>query len=362
MGKMKKPHKQQKRTRAKNCAAEFESWRNKRLEKKNYTLTSRRQKNGGDPLTYKATEEELKSFTQCYVSEKEKSVKYAKARDGFPEFWFISKNGTLLTLGKKNEYGEPAYVQPKLSGTVSNRREQHNLTKTDSKYKKLGRLSLDPAAIVCLVFGGKSTQKAQSLLNEHGLFAIKNKMVELHHIDGYKHSNDDAETRENRAYNCDLSRIQFEEYNEHNFITNMPSIDASEEKNLDYAKKLDNMNITTPTMFLSNNKKAGVIEEGFELLYSDDGKWIAKNNGGKEYTIVGVQNATILPKGYVGVIKDEEGNELQKEDLPEKIYEKIAELYKEKVNNTGNFDPVKFTIKGDKVIKTIYVGIKQTNK
>lgn len=282
------PHKSQKRTKAKNYAAEFEMWRNKKLEEKNYTLISRKQPDD-TTIKYEATEEELKSFTQCYVREKEKSIKYAKARDGFPEFWFISKNGALLTLAKRNEYGEPAYVEPSLSGYVANRREQHNLTKTDSKYKKLGRLSLDPATIVCLVFGGKSTQKAESLLNEHGLFAFKNKMVELHHIDGYKHGKDDAETRRNRAYNCDLSRIQFEEYNEHNFITNMPSIDASEEKNLEYAKKLDDMDITNSTMFLSNNKKAGVIEEGFVL--SPDGKLITSD--GKELTIVGIQDAIV---------------------------------------------------------------------
>ena len=280
------PHKSQKRTKAKNYAAEFEMWRNKKLEEKNYTLISRKQPDG-TTIKYEATEEELKSFTQCYVSEKEKSIKYAKARDGLPEFWFISKNGALLTLAKRNEYSEPAYVEPSLSGYVANRREQHNLTKTDSKYKKLGRLSLDPAAIVCLVFEGKSTQKAQSLLNEHGLFAIKNKMVELHHIDGYKHGNDDAETRRNRAYNCDLSRIQFEEYNEHNFITNMPVIDASEEKNLEYAKKLDDMDITNSTMFLSNNKKAGVIEEN--IVLRPDGKLITSD--GKELTIVGIQDA-----------------------------------------------------------------------
>ena len=87
----------QKKTRANNFAVEFENWRNQRLKEKNFTLTSRKQANG-TIITYEATEEEMKSFTQCYVSEKEGKIKYAKARDGFPEYWFISNKGSLLTM------------------------------------------------------------------------------------------------------------------------------------------------------------------------------------------------------------------------------------------------------------------------
>lgn len=335
----------QKKTRANNFAVEFENWRKQRLKEKNFTLTSRKQANG-TIITYEATEEEMKSFTQCYVSEKDGKIKYAKARDGFPEYWFISNKGSLLTMSKKNEYGEPAYVDASPSGRGNNQREQYEISYSskDSKYKKLKKVSLDPSTVVCLVFGGDATTKAKSLLDEYGLFALKKtkdkkSMVQLHHIDGYKHGKNREEIREYRAFNCELDRIQFETTVGHKFITMMPPIDAPEEKYMDYMRKMSKeINDTkVVTMYLSNGNKAGVIKENVKFTL-EDGKCKATAADGKEHIIDSIQSVYIPElEGYMdyeGCIWDDKGNVLEKEDIGAKVYDDIADFYNQ------NFDSI----------------------
>jgi hypothetical protein len=334
---------QHKKTEAKKYAIEFENWRNKRLEEKNYTLTSRQI--NGTTRTYEATEEELKTFIQCYVEETAK-VKYAKARAGLPEYWFISPKGTLLSNKEKNQNGEPALSDPNPEGIP--RRIKYKISST-GKYAKLNGTKLDAGAVVNLCFGGKSTEKAEKLLNEQGLFALKKgkidkrkkrenqkqdvSLVQLHHPFGYEIGDGSNEQiRENKAFNCGLERTQFISTAEHDTVTHFIDFNADKDKQTEHLLKFGKVvgDSNKITAVLSHGDKTGVFSEDVQIVGKEGNGWKVLIDG-KEW----ITEPKQVMKKYIGEIyvTDENGTEIPLENIPEDILNTVTKFFNEKLNS-----------------------------
>jgi hypothetical protein len=329
---------QHKKTEARKYAIEFEDWINKKLEEKNYILTSSK-KSGS--RTYESTEEELKSFVQCYVEEATK-VKYAKARAGLPAYWFISPKGTLISVYEKNKYGEPALSDPK----PENQRIKYKVSAT-GKEARLNGTKLDAGAVVNLCFGGNSSEKAKKLLDKKGLIALKKSkidkrkkrenqkqersLVQLHHPFGYEIGDgSDEQIRANKAFNCGLERTQFLATDEHDIVSFFVGFEANQDDQikhlLEFGKAVKGNNKITAV--LSHGNHTGIFSENVQIV-GKEGNGCKVLIDGKEWITEPKQ--VMIP--YEIYVTDENGTEIPSEDIPEDVLNTGTQFFKEELDN-----------------------------
>ena len=285
----------------------------------------------GKVEVHRFSKKELMSFRQCYTTDKKS--KYFKARQQLPKYWFVSENGTLITC-KKNVF---LYV-PTISGKTGRMREQCEVS---ASTKSWDGIHLDPAVIVNLVFGGKASRSARRALEKDGLMALR--VVDLHHMKGYRYSNTTADIRKNRAYNCDLRRTKFLMKKEHYLITYAPTEDAPREKKIEFYKKLGELPMDgdgcrimevpgdgTGTI-LDNMIPAGSTEEGDLLMKSEDGDIVIIKKGS-----VKLEFAQIF-EGWTPVLVDQNRRKLARggKVLREEEYDEVIRIAIDFYNTYG---------------------------
>ncbi len=308
----------QKRTKAKEYNKIFEEWRQERLQKEDYIVKSRKQRDGSIK-TYEFTKEELLSVKQCYAYKS--GSKYAKAREGLVPYWFISDKGTLITCFYKNE--GVLYVPPSFVGEKRKKgegiRQQYEMSNG-----KNGKRKFDPAILVALTFDGKATESAERLLKKKGLKALKE--VQLNHEEGYKHGKTDEEVEANRPYNCDIRRTQFETVAEHELLTHQKARDIS-----DFARVLSGDNIK---MAILDDDHAGTIAESVKIGHKDGTITATYNNGLEEKSVdIKEFKEVLVHNRYHAtvILMNEDLTEFIRrgEDLPEEIYDEAILFVRE---------------------------------
>ncbi len=209
--------------------------------------------------------------------------KYHNVLQELGTMYYVGKQGLLISM--KNE--TPRLISP----CIKNSREYYSFSiKRNGKNIKV---SLQIAALINLVYGGRATKNAQMLLNDFGVDAIRKlsekelknllkrkgiseksrsllelllnmrwksyQLVQINHEDGYASGETFEEIRAKRAYNCDVARTQFEFTLEHVLLTNVPSKDASNEEVNDYFGKYVDIPFDNPVFVIPYEKNAGTI-------------------------------------------------------------------------------------------------------
>lgn len=220
----------------------FEAWRNYALSTGDYTLCSRTRNNVRQQITL--TEEEIRSFQPCYTTDM--YAKYYKIRRQLHKWWFISiSSGVLVSMREADERGCPLFIVPYCTGEKNKPRYAYKFDKQINGAKV--RLDLDPAKLVLLVSGGKSSAAAEQIISSQGVKALYgDDGVEFHHEVGYPYGGDFIHDPEYRKQLCDTDNIMFLTHDEHAAVTFMPDADhkTDEVTKANYVKKLAHLDLS----------------------------------------------------------------------------------------------------------------------
>ena len=264
------------------------------------------------------TRDELISFVQCVTDDV--NAKYYLARKGFPIYWFVSKNGNILSLSGRT----PKFVAPSLCGHEDGMREQYEISEMkNGKTGKFNGIAIDPATVVGLCFDAEATTEAKKMLDTHGLLAIKRsfgtKAVDIHHKEGYCRY---ASPPEMRSYNCRLDKIMFATVEEHNIFTN--AWKAKEEKTM-----------------LAQMKTLASLEHSSITAYSSytggKGEMCDKLLKKHVRTVLQKTDLCLLKFGAPYLLYDNGNEIIPGSDMPQELYEEYWNAYKKYLEVTGDF-------------------------
>ena len=255
--------------------------------------------------------------------------KYYNILIDLPEFYYVTDAGLVVST-----YGDiPRIIVPKLK---KNREYYECSVKRNGKTISL---TMQLATLVNLVFEGRSTKNAQLLLNEFGIDAIRSlnraemkalqrrkgvsekskrliqllldkgwrsyHLVQINHESGFKKAKAKADIEELRAYNCDISRTQFEYTLEHLMLTYAPKKDASNSEVRNYLSTYYGV-FDGPTVIAPYAKNAGTIIDDISnpaLSSTDFGK--------HKYCVNNIQLVGLSYKANL-LLKYDDGSELEK--------------------------------------------------
>lgn len=321
----------------------FNAWKADRLKRGDFLVKGSNKIKKGDSYEYEFTKEEFETLTQCYCNKgATQPKKFAKVRSKLPIYWFVSKFGTIVSFEGKSA-NEPKVLKgsfnailDKDTGEYKDGRFQFDV----DRGKK--RVSLDPATIVALTFGGKASPEAEKLLNDKGIKALRRKSVqeladvELHHEEGYIHSNNEEEARKNLQKNCDYEKTKFETKQVHILLTHPPHTrtNATEDDYIRYFKAMgENMPQNKPSMlmFNSNKKHTGRSVEDIKFEAGKDGSTMVNWSESTEITCACKVGDVIVEVTIV----DENGTPLIKGD-------NISTDDADKIEKEFHADPIRF--------------------